>query len=216
MIVWMDHYLMLVRYTDPKGSDFLKPRGVDPAMVGRTVADVVADALHDRAFVISRDGTVTQVDRISTTPRVTMHHVDLNGRGLEAAWAGQGKIAVWGQDGLGTIDTRTWTTQSVDAEARSALATPHGIVAWAYGKPGVRVYRPDGTLRFAVLEDERIKPLYDDKGRPVAGYPKPVVVGRYLYIVGDTRASIDLVSGRVVGRPRPDAKVAAPTLVPIP
>ena len=157
MIVWMDYGLMFVRYADPSG-DWVKPRGVDPGMVGRIVADVVADALHDRAFVFSRDGTVAQVDRISTTPRVTTHHVDLNGRGFEAAWAGQGKIAVWGEDGLGTIDTRTWTTQSVDAEARSALATPHGIVAWAYGGPGVRVYRPDGTLRFTVLEDERIKP----------------------------------------------------------
>jgi hypothetical protein len=213
MLVWMDRDLMLVRYADPSGSgDFLKPRGVHPPMVGT----VVADALHDRAFVISRDGTVARVDRISTTPRVTTHHVDLNGRGFQAAWAGQGKIAVWGQDGLGTIDTRTWTTQSVDADARSALATPHGIVAWAYGGPGVRVYRPDGTLRFTVLEDERITPPYDDLGRRVPGSSPPVVVGRYLYIVGDTRASIDLVSGRVVGRPRPDARVAAPTLVPIP
>ena len=213
MLVWMDRDLMLVRYADPSGSgDFVKPRGVHPPVVGT----VVADALHNRAFVISLDGAVAQVDRISTTPLVTTHHVDLNGRGFRAAWAGQGKIAVWGPDGLGTIDTRTWTTQSVDAKARSALATPYGIVCWADGEPGVRVYRPDGTLRFAVLEDERITRWYDDQGKRVPGYSTPVVVGRYLYIVGDERASIDLVSGRVVGRPRPDARVAAPTLVPIP
>ena len=174
---------------------------------------VVADVLHDRVFVISRDGTVAQVDRIGTTPRVTTHHVDLNGRGFQAAWAGQGMIAVWGQDGLGTIDTRTWTTQSVDAEARSST-TPYGIVSWVYETPGVRVYRPDGSLRFTALADENIKSPYDDRGVPKS--VPPVVVGRYLYIVGNRRTTIDLAAGRVVGPARLDAKLAAPSYVPIP
>lgn len=219
MLVWIDDELLLVRYADPTGRDFLKPKGLYAPMSWTVVADVV----HDRAFVISRDGTVAQVNRISMTPRVTTHHVDLNGRVFQAAWAGQEKIAVWGQDGLGTIDTRTWTTQSIDAApksvpdyASSVIATPYGIVSWAYDSPGVRVYRPDGSLRFTALADENIKAPYDDRGRPVPGSVRPVVVGRYLYIVGNRRTTVDLAAGRVVGPARLDAKVAAPSYVPIP
>jgi hypothetical protein len=114
-------------------------------------------------FAKADDRTVAQIDRISRSPRFTYHSIDLDWRRLNGvAWAGQGKIAVWGKDGLATLDTLTLTTHSVDATTRAALATPHGIVAWAYGEPGVRVYRPDGTLRFTVLEDERTTPPYDD------------------------------------------------------
>ena len=219
MLVWIDNSLMLVQTRIRRVADFLKPKALHSSMFGMVVVDV----LHDRAFVISRDGTVAQVDRISTTPRHTTHHVDLNGRDFRAAWAGQGKIAVWGQDGLGTIDTRTWTTQSIDAEPKSlptetssVISTPYGIVSWAYDAPGVRVYRPDGSLRFTVLADENIKALYDNRGKPVPGSVPPVVVGRYLYIVGNQRTTIDLAAGRVVGPARLDAKLAAPSYVPIP
>jgi hypothetical protein len=105
---------------------------------------------------VSSNGTVAQVDRVSGRPEVSYHRVELNARRFDAAWAGQGRIAVWGQDGLGTIDTRTWTTHAIDSDARNALATPHGIVAWTYDAPGISVYRPDGSLRFTALVDRVI------------------------------------------------------------
>ena len=79
-----------------------------------------------------------------------------------------------------------------------------------------RVFRPDGSLRFTALGDENIKPPYDARFRPVPGSAPPVVVGRYLYIVGNQRTTVDLAAGRVVGPARLDAKLAAPSYVPIP
>ena len=40
-----------------------------------------------------------------------------------------------GANGLGTIDTRTWTTKPVAPAATGAIATPHGIVTWVGESP---------------------------------------------------------------------------------
>ena len=77
--------------------------------------------------MISSAGLVSEIDRIDSRdpgPRVRYYPVDLNGRPFKAAWAGQGRIALWGQDGLGTIDTRNWTTHHIADRVTAALATP--------------------------------------------------------------------------------------------
>ena len=175
----------------------------------------VADVLHDRFFLISKDGTVAEVTNVSSTPRVSYHHVDLNGRDFRAAWAGQGRIVLTGADGLGTIDTRTWTTQAISPDGGSILTTPYGIVNWTPDAEGIRVYRPDGTLKFTVL-DHQVVQASERNGRPVPGWIPPVVLGRYLYILAGHRTTIDLATGRVIGPARPDARLAVPSYVPIP
>ena len=59
-------------------------------------------------------------DHIGNKYVVSYHHVALNGEPFEAVWAGQGTIAIRGGDGLGTIDTRSWTTHSIAPEAGAA------------------------------------------------------------------------------------------------
>jgi hypothetical protein len=185
---------------------------------GQTVWEypAVADVLHDRIFLISKDGTVAEVNDVSATPRISYHHVDLNGRDFRAAWAGQGRIVLSGADGLGTIDTRTWTTQAISSEGDSVLhTTPYGIIVYTFGRPGVRVYSPDGTLKFTVLQDQVLREP-EKAGRPVAGWIAPVVLGRYLYIFANRRVAVDLSAGAVVGPVRADADLALPSYVPIP
>ena len=55
------------------------------------------------------------------------HSVALKDRQFKAAWAGAGRIALWGEDGLGTIDTRTWTTHAIAPGVTGAVATRYGI-----------------------------------------------------------------------------------------
>lgn len=152
---------------------------------------------------------------MSATPRVSYHHVDLNGRDFQAAWAGQGRIVLTGVDGLGTIDTRTWTTQAISPVGGPILTTPYGIVNWTPGAEGIRVYGPDGILKFTALQHHVVQ-ASERNGRPVAGWIPPVALGRYLYISADRRTTIDLATGRVIGPARKDAQPAAPSYVPIP
>jgi len=166
---------------------------------------VVADIAHDRLFAISSAGLVAEIDRIARTPRVRYHRVDLNGRPFEAAWAGAGKIALWGRDGLGTIDVSTWSTRAVASGVTGALATPYGLAAWtADAADGLTVYRPDGTRRLRVLVGKRIHAA--------------VAVGDYLYadVGAGARYSINLRTGKVVGPLPNDATIVTPTLVSIP
>jgi hypothetical protein len=53
-------------------------------------------------------------------------------------------------------------------------------------------------------------------GKPVLGWLPPVAVGHFLYLFTRERTAIDLAGGRVVGRARPDARLAQPSYVPIP
>ncbi len=57
------------------------------------------------------------------------------------------------------------------------------------------------SLRFTVLADENIKALYDNRGKPVPASVPPVVVGRYLYIVGNQLTTIDLAAAGSSARP---------------
>ena len=164
---------------------------------------VVANVAADRLYAISSAGTVAQVDAASRRPVVTYHRVPLNGRPFQAVWAGRGRIALWGADGLGTIDTRTWTTRALAPAASGVVATQHGIASWVDGRPGgITVYRPDGRVRFSALETEVVR--------------SAETAGRYLYVLAARRYAVDLVTGRVVGSVRGDARLALPSIAPLP
>jgi hypothetical protein len=171
---------------------------------------VVADVAHDRVYIISSAGLVAEIDRLANTDRqarVRYHRVSLNGRPFQAAWAGAGKIALWGEDGLGTIDTRTWKTRAIAPAVTGAIATRFGIAAWTDGlRDGLTVYWPDGRVRMEVLvgEDKKIRAAQ--------------TVGGYLYVEAgaDDRYSVDLRTRVVVGPLRSKAMIIAPSLVSIP
>jgi hypothetical protein len=161
---------------------------------------VVADVAHDRVFVVFNAGVVAEV--VGTA--VTYHHVGLNGRDFQAIWAGHGQIALWGADGLGIIDTRTWQTRALAPAATGAVATRYGIVTWSSNAAdGVAVYVPNGERRLHVLTKKQVVNV--------------TALGRYAY-ARDTEGSqyaIDLKTGRV-RRIRADAELVVPTLVAIP
>jgi hypothetical protein len=166
---------------------------------------VVTDVAHDRIFVISSGSVVAQIRNIGRKPRVTYHRVDLNGRPFEAAWAGTGKVPLWGADGLGTIDTRTWKTRALAVGVEQVVTTPFGIAAWSTNPgDGLAVYRPDGTKRFQVLVGRQIRSVQ--------------AVGGYLYAETHVRSrfSVNLRTGGVVGPLYQTGSIITPTLVSIP
>jgi hypothetical protein len=166
---------------------------------------IAADVRNDRVFVVTNTGLVATIRRTSTrAPVVEYHDVELNGGSFSAAWAGSGHIALWGQDGLGTIDTRTWTTHAVADGVTGAVTTPQGIAAWTKGQDGVSVYRPDGSRRFHVLDGTRVTAAR--------------AIGAYLYADTDvdTRYSIDLRTGKTVGPLGTRARIIGPSFTVIP
>ena len=185
-----------------------------PRMLPSAPFRVVADVARSRLFAISSTGLVAEIDRVGDLrrrERVRYHPVGLNGRYFDAAWAGAGKLALWGNDGLGTTDTRTWQTHHIASNIGGALATPFGIAAWGLPADGLTVYRPDGSRRLRVLV-----------GKDVDGAQ---AVGGYLYadtheIDRHDRYSVDLRTGKVVGHHRGWGNIIfgilEPTLVPIP
>lgn len=154
---------------------------------------VVADVAGDRVFVVYGAGSIAQVDH-----GVTYHSVPLNDREFDAVWAGHGQIAIWGPDGLGTIDTRTWSTRSLAPAAGGAVPTSFGLVSW-HAADGLSVYARDGRRRLHVLRGKTVRDVS--------------ALGRYAYArVGSQQFAIDLKTGR--SRPiRSNATVVVPTLV---
>jgi hypothetical protein len=167
---------------------------------------VVADVSRDRLFEISSGGLVAEIDHVAKKPSISYHGVDLNGNEFQATWAGGGKIALWGRDGLGMIDTRTWTTQAIAPDVTGALATPLGLATWTNDPAdGLTVYRPDGSARFHVLIGKLTKSIT----------PSAITAfGNYLY-VRSGEYSVDLRTGKVLGPLPNHAKVITPSLVPI-
>jgi len=166
---------------------------------------VVADVLADRVFVVTTAGQIARISRASSAkPVVDYRSAELNGRPFEAAWAGAGRIAVWGEDGLGTIDTRTWTTHAIAGGITGAIATRYGIAAWTGGPDGLSVYRPDGSRRLHLLEGTHVT---------VAR-----ATGVYLYVdtTLETRYAIDLRTGKSVGPLETRAQIIEPSFVTIP
>jgi hypothetical protein len=170
-----------------------------PKMPPSSPFRVVADVAHGTAFVVSSGGLVAKVGA-----KVAYHRVPLNGKEFEAAWAGSGKIALWGEDGLGTIDTRTWTTHAIAPGVTGALATPYGIAAWTKTPDGIAVYRTDGSRRLQLLAGKQVKTA--------------VTVGAYLYADTSTgaRYSVDLRTGKTTGPLPPSAQIVIPSYAVIP
>jgi hypothetical protein len=165
---------------------------------------IATDVLNDRVFVVTTTGQIARISRASgAKPVVDYHSVALNGRPFNAAWAGAGRIALWGEDGLGTIDTRTWTTHAIAGRVIGAVATRYGIAAWTDGSD-LSVYRPDGSRRFRLLEGIRVTAAR--------------AVGAYLYVdtTLKTRYAIDLRTGTSNGPLKTSAQIIGPSFVTIP
>jgi hypothetical protein len=166
---------------------------------------IATDVVHDRVFVVTSNGTVARISRASTVrPVVDYHGVALNGRAFEAIWAGAGRIAVWGGDGLGTIDTRTWATHAIAPGVTGVVATRHGIAAWTGRPDGLSVYRPDGSRRLRLLEGQQVTAA--------------LAIGAYLYVDTTlrTRYAIDLRTGAFVGPLRTKVRIIPPSFIMIP
>jgi hypothetical protein len=176
-----------------------------PGMPDKAQFQVATDVLNDRVFVVTSTGQIARISRASTAePRVDYHSVELSGRAFNATWAGAGRIALWGEDGLGTIDTQTWTTHSIAAGVTGVAATRYGIAAWTGGPDGLNVYRPAGTRRLRLLEGTQVAAARN--------------VGAYLYVdtALKTRYAIDLRTGASVGPLKTSAQVIGPSFVTIP
>ena len=166
---------------------------------------IATDVLNDRVFVVTTTGQIARISRASgAKPVVDYHSVALNGRPFKAAWAGAGRIALWGEDGLGTIGTRSWATRAIAPGVTGAVATRHGIAAWTDGPDGLNVYRPDGSRRLRLLEGIQVT-----TGR---------AIGVYLYVdtTLKTRYAIDLRTGKSVGPLKSSAQIIGPSFVTIP
>jgi hypothetical protein len=125
-----------------------------PRMLSAAPFQVVADVAHDRLFVLSGGGLVAEVDRVGHRPHITYHTVSLNGQPFEPARAGDGRIALWDQDGLGTIDTRSWTTHPIASGVTDAVATQYGLAAWT-NDPGKRIDRLQARRQHADTRADR-------------------------------------------------------------
>ncbi len=166
---------------------------------------IATDVLHDRVFVVTTAGQIARISRASGAKRVVDYHTGaLNGRPFNAAWAGAGRIALWGEDGLGTIDTRTWTTHAIAPGVTGVVATRYGIAAWTGGPDGLSVYRPDGSRRLRLLEGTQVTAAQ--------------AIGAYLYVgtTLKTRYAIDLRTGKSVGPLKTSAQIIGPSFVTIP
>jgi hypothetical protein len=141
----------------------------------------------------------------TTTPAVAGYHpVALGGGSFDAAWAGSGKIALWGEDGLVTIDVRTWNAHKIAPGVSGAVATRYGIAAWTKKADGLSVYRPNGTRRLRTLQGKQVT--------------SATAVGPYLYADTTVKAryAIDLRSGKTTGPLPISARIVTPSYVVIP
>lgn len=164
---------------------------------------VATDVQGDRLFVASAAGLVGEVDHVSGSQDISYHTVDLGGKPFKAAWAGNGRVALWGADGLGVIDTNTWTAHAIAPGITDALPTAYGVLAWRKSHAGLALYRPGGELRFRVLTRRTVT---------------NVVTGdRYAYATTTSgRFSIDLQSGLITGPLSTRARLLPPSFVPAP
>jgi hypothetical protein len=204
---------------DPRVRSVIPGFAADPA---GTIA--VAVTAGNRAVAVNlRTLAVASHDLVER--RVQRVQKSIEGPQRYARWVGGGYIAISGSDwsrgpgdkvsaqaaGVRLLDTRTWTTQMLDADA-SSFSFATGVViayggSWGNGKStyaGVHAYGLDGALRWS---------LYD---RQDAYAP---VLGQWAYVerhVGANRPLvIDVVdpsSGAVVNTRRWPNGQAAPTL----
>jgi hypothetical protein len=165
---------------------------------GCSRAGLVYDAERRRAFVISRDSKIAEIDleRMRATyhdvggaprPRTAPRHVALlPGGGLLVS----GRIG-----GTFVIDPATWTRRVVDARADAARVVGSTILTYdgvehARGSAGLTAYDLDGTKRFHVLHGRRVNWVHVAEGRAFAQ------TARALH-------AVDLETGRLTSRRLP-------------
>ena len=165
---------------------------------------VVADVVHGRVYVVSSAGLVATVGRAPRS-RLRLPPRPPQRQAVRGRLAGSGKIALWGEDGLGTIDTGTWTTHAI--------------------APGVS-RRPRHPVRHRRLDEERRRdrrlharrhptvpaaPGQADHRPPPPSAPTstPPPPPR-------TRYSVDLRTGKTTGPLPTSARIVTPSYVVIP
>jgi hypothetical protein len=117
------------------------------------------DRAGRRAFVVGGDFTVATIDLDSLavayhSPSTRTLAKNVNGPWRQAAWFGNGTLAVSGVDyngsedgvpvGLRLVDTRDWSFRKVDSGAGSFAVGDGALVA------GNQIFGFDGTLRYRV------------------------------------------------------------------
>lgn len=156
------------------------PAGVQPREGTFVRPALVVDPAGERAFVVPAAGPVAEV---SLEPLAVAYHelrepasflqrlaawlepaahakTLLPGTSREAAWVGDGKLAVTGigsptdperSAGLALVDTRTWSIGRLDAGVDSVVVAQGRIVATG-ARAGLAVFDPDGRLLYRRFE----------------------------------------------------------------
>jgi hypothetical protein len=172
---------------------------------------LAVDSLGKEAVVISPNGTIAEVrlDTMATTLHVsrTLAAVrkNANGSSRTARWLGQNTIAVTGGDasfdgatqrstaaGLTLIDTRDWSSRTLDMVTTDISIPPYGNgctvcsgILLAYGADGFAGYSFDGAQRFRLFQGTPMRPTF--------------VAGSYAYLGYDRHYTIvDTFTGTVV------------------
>jgi hypothetical protein len=170
------------------------------------------------------------LDSMAVTPHVLARTTQRVAKSIEgpqryARWVGGGLVAVSGSDwsmtssgavaaraaGVRLLDTGTWTTRTLDAEASAFSLAPGVVVAFggSWSGPthtytGVRAYALDGTLRWSLYDGQ-------DAYAPVRG--------PYAYVerfIGTNRPEhidvVDPATGTILGAREWPRGQAQPTL----
>jgi hypothetical protein len=193
-----------------------KWRGVNTAQPVGTIRQpgFTADPTGTHAYVVDAGGLVADVDlatlAVSYRAARTFARAEkgVTGPMRHAQWVGAGRIAVtgtnaqrrktrngwkevWAPAGLQLIDTRSWTSQTVDKKASWFATTSDSVLVVAGGS--VTAYGLDGAVRYRL------------PGASSQAYVD--VHGRYAYIWdGKTVSVVEAASGTVVATmSRPDA-----------
>jgi hypothetical protein len=184
-----------------------------PPSARMTQPGFAVDPTSGRAFVVSPEMLIAVVDL--RTLAVSYHGATrslakaVDGPSRSAAWLGDGLLAVSGADysttidgsktttavtpyGLQIVDTRTWTTHTIDPDASWFTATPGALVASHSPTATAHetlIWGLDGTLR---------------RRRSLSGDTRLDVEGDYGYLCKSRTllAVLEPSSGATIARPR--------------
>jgi hypothetical protein len=172
---------------------------------------LAVDQLGREAVVISASGTIVdvQLDTMAATVHAsrTLAAMRKNATGSTrtARWIGSTTIALTGDEawfdgtaqhsapaGLALIDTRDWSTRTLDTDTSDISIPPYGNgcgicsgILLAYGGNGFAGYGFDGTQRFRLFQGTAMRPTF--------------VAGSYAYLGSGTHFTIvDTFTGTVV------------------
>jgi hypothetical protein len=187
---------------------------------------LAVDSARRRAYVVSSRPEVVEIDL--RRARVSGHRLAPGGSLLDrlremlepsavasaqvgivrqAAWIGEGRIALSGYDadvvwrprgdveaerrpaGLHVIDTRDWSVRTLDDQASSFVAAAGLLLTGGPEGRGLAAYSPEGREAFQVLGDRHVEVV--------------ATAGSLAYVRTPALQVIDLTRGRVVGTAAP-------------